>query len=432
MSVPAEQVIIPAGDIPSAPAPNAPAPAPTTPPAPSPAPAAESSEIAYLKAHGFEAGELQAQLESIMTGRQTSPDGTPPSSAPAAPPAPVPAPTQDTTPAPAPQTPQEKALDPYAPNGADDGDVDEGVVIDGDGRARDARTGKYVPIKALHHERGKVKNLHEENTKLREMQARAEERLAVLNEFLEKSNAPEPVTTEQQPPAMEDLTDPDVDIFKFAKQMKERFEQQNAYVKKLEERLEGNTKQSQQQIEELAAAQMLVRDVQSFSAKHPDLPKAYDHMRTMRDRQLQALGYADAEQRADFISREEKVLQMQALKNKKSYGQVVYDLAQTYGYQVPAAPAPTPPPPAPVAAPPAPSPAPATTQAPGVDPAAAAKVEAIRNGQTLAAPSLSGQGGASSEGLTVSRLANMTETEFLELAAKMGGKSRLDSYFRGI
>jgi|SRR5262245_5886201 len=421
-----EQVVIPAGDVPSAPAPDS---------TPAPVPA----EIAYLKAHGGENVEsLGAELESLLKGRSTD---SAPSPDVASSPAPVTAPAPVVTPpAPAPQTAQEKALDPYAPEGAtddgDDGSI-EGVTFDAEGRARDARTGKYVPLKALHQERAKVKGLYEENAKIKEMQARAEERLAVLNEFLEKSNTVEPAAEEQPAaPVLEELVDPDVDIFKFAKQMKERYQQQQDYVKKLEEKLSGTEQKTSAQIEELANAQMLVRDVQSFTAKQPDLPKAYEHMRNARDMQLQVLGYKDAAARAQHLDAEEKALQRQAIRNKVSYGEAVYKLAATYGYVAPAASAngvsnPTPTPPAPVAAAPV---APATTPAPApaVDPAAAARVEAIRNGQTLAAPSLSGQGGSGSEGLTVSRLANMSEAEFLDLAAKLGGKGKLDSYFRGI
>ncbi len=112
-------------------------------------------------------------------------------------------------------------------------------------------------------------------------------------------------------------------------------------------------------------------------------------------------------------------MQHDTIRNKRSYGETIYSLAKAYGYQPPQA-APTP----------APTPDPAP--APAVDPGAAAKVEAIRNGQAAAGATLTGQGGAGGEGLTVARLASMTEAEFLDLAAKLGGKGKLDQYFRGI
>ena len=426
-----EQVVIPNAALPTA--------------EPAPAAPAIPAEIAYLKQHGGEnADTLHAELESLLKGQQAPQTAVEPTAAPITQPAPTPvsepaAPQQQPQQQPAPQTAMEKALDPYAPEGAeaeDGADGVEGVVIDAEGRARDARTGKYVPIKALHHERSKVKNLHEENAKLREMQARAEERLAVLNEFLEKSSTPEP-TPEAAPVVEEELADPEVDIFKWAKQMKARDERKEAYIKQLEEKISGSEQKTSAQIEELAAQQILSRDVNSFAAKHPDLSKAYDHMKAARDRQLVALGFKDAAERTKQIEREEKILQVTAIRNKQSYAETIYNLAQTYGYQPPAAaesnanPLPTPPAAAPA---PAAIPAPATPSPtmPAVDPAAAAKVEAIRNGQHLAAPTLNGQGGSGGEGLTVARLASMTEAEFLDLAAKMGGKGKLDQYFRGI
>lgn len=397
----------------------------------------ESPEIAYLRAHGEDAAanELGQALEAMLKGQQ-------PASAP------VPSqPAQAGQPAPAaPQTAQERALDPYsvdgatpAPNadqlGAEDADGDEGVVIGEDGRARNATTGKFVPLKALHRERDKAKTLNEENAKLREMTARAEERLAVLNEFLTKSAEPEaPAATEEAltPPMLpEDFVDPEVDIFKFSQQIKEFAKKQSDYIKKLEEKVAGTETQTRAQIEELATAQMLYRDVQSFAAKQPDLPKAYEYARKQRDNILQALGFKDPAERAKQIEREEKILQQDAVRNKRSYAETLYNLAQAYGY-VPASAAAAaitaPAAPAPAAAQPAPAPA----APPATSPEAAAKVQAIANGQQMAGGTLSGHGGSGGGDITVARLAQMSEAEFLDLAAKLGGKGQMDRYFRGI
>ncbi len=399
--------------------PNTELPAPSNAPAPTEVP----PEIAYLREHGMdgEANSLASELESLLRSRDNAPAVTP-TQAPITQAPPVVPATPTSTPAPV--TPQEKALDPYAPEGAD-GD-DASVVIDADGRARDAKTGKYVPIKALHHEREQHKQTKQQLREVETQNARVEERLALLNELLTADETTASAPTPPEPtPALQDeeLVDPEQDIFKFAKQMIEREKRRDAHIRQLEEKLNNTDQNTAQKIEAMQADQAIRSDVTSHVAKNPNFFKAYEHLRSVRDSALKALGYADEGQRAAYIANEEKALMTNSIKQKRSYAETIYNLAMAHGY---APPAPTP---EPTPAPPASAPAPATP--PAVNAEAAAKVEAIRNGKELASATLTGAGGSAAEGLTVSQLANMSEADFLNLAAKLGGKGRLDTLLRG-
>lgn len=405
MSTGSEQVVIPQSAMP---APDATPPAPTV-----------SPEIAYLQQHGMgaEATSLAAELEGLLKG-QPQPQTAPITQEPA------PAPVQAPPPVQAPELPtsvQEQALDPYAVDGAEN----ETVVIDGEGRARDAKTGRYVPVQALHAERVKVKDLRTELQMTKEQNARVEERLAILNEIMSADDTPktpEPAAPEA-PVLEEDFLDPEVDIFKSAKQMQEFIKKQTAYVKKLEEKLDGTQQMTRQQLDEMAMQTSLRNDVSSFSARNKDFFDAYQHLRKVRDASLQTLGYEDKAAREAALAAEERSLAMAAVKGKRSYAETLYKLAKDYGY-APQAPTPAPVTPPPAATPPAPAPAPA------VDPAAAARVQAIAQGKETSV-SLNGVGGSGGEGLTVANLANMSEHDFLNLAAKLGGKGKMDAFLRG-
>ena len=389
-----EQIVIPQADMP------APPPAPTE--------AALPPEIAYLKSHGFEteAGSLQTELESLLQAREPAPVI-----------APAVAPNPPAIAEVKPQTAQERALDPYAPNAPRIADEVEGedvasVVIDETGRARDAVTGKYVPIKALHQERAKAKELRSELQQTREQNARVEERLTILNEILSASDD-KPKPAEAPAPIEEETIDPEVDIFAAFKQLANR-------AKKLEKQITDTGQMSRAEIEDLRAQQAIRSDVTGFNNRTPDFLPAYNHLRKTRDAALQALGFADKADRDSQIANEERALAANAIKTKKSYAQTIYDLAQAYGY---AKPAPEPDP-TPVHAPTPPAPSPA------VDPATAARVDALRTAKDQASPTLNGAGGSPAEGLTVQQLANMSEVDFLNLAGKLG-KAKLDALLRG-
>lgn len=101
---------------------------------------------------------------------------------------------------------------------------------------------------------------------------------------------------------------------------------------------------------------------------------------------------------------EERGLVQQALQNRMSPAELIYGMAQDWGYQKAA----------PVVVPPV---VPAQAGAAAGAPSVTAEIERIQKGQA-ASKSLSGAGGASAGAMTVEQLANMSEDEFAVYARK--------------
>jgi hypothetical protein len=104
------------------------------------------------------------------------------------------------------------------------------------------------------------------------------------------------------------------------------------------------------------------------------------------------MGVADEGKRMQMIAQEETNLVVEALRNKQSPSQMLYQFALARGYQ----------------------PKSANPSTNGLAPngnAAAAKIAQVKAGQA-AADTLSNAGGHSSEGLTFSALASMNDDEF--------------------
>jgi hypothetical protein len=273
-------------------------------------------------------------------------------------------------------------------------DDEEGIYIDQDGKARSVLTGKFVPHAALHKERERRKSVEAEYLTVREKMARAEERLAVLNEVLQQPQAPQ---LGQQPGQTEEIPDPEKDIFAYVK-----------YQAKLIEDLKAAQNQVRQRTQEQEGLQQLqrayVQDAQTFAKDKPDFKDAYSHLANSRARELMALGYNEQQIRTQ-LTQEETQIVAQAFQQRRSPSAVLYEQALARGYT--------------------PKQAQAIAQAPNP----AQKLETVARGQATQ-KSLSGAGGSSGEGLTVEALANMSESEFAEVQARIG-KSKMRQLLGG-
>lgn len=408
-----------------------PAPAPEAAPSPAtPSPNSMLEELSFLEKHGEDVSDLRSDLESFLRQRQTQPE---PQAQPQAQPQTAPLDPQ-VQPAPAPVVSQEQALDPYAPNASqtkqpnaeDNLDVEPGeVMIDQDGKVRDARTGKYVPHQAFHSERLKRQQAEASLQKKNEEFARAEERLAMLTQILEgqqKAQAPATQAPADAAPAADVDIDPEVDIFGAFKQLMAR-------NKVLQEQIADTKKTTSQHLGQMQMVERYRQDVTKFSSETPDFFDAYRYLTQTRQAELRVLGFTDERAIGEQLVMEERNLASTALGKGKSAAQMMYELAKAKGYRAkspepaPVAPAPPPPPPMPqVQA----QPAMATLQA---DPAAVARVQQLQNGMRNSA-TLSGSGGSPGEGLTVQQLIDMNEDDFMAFAGKMG-MTKLDNLLRG-
>jgi uncharacterized protein (DUF934 family) len=245
----------------------------------------------------------------------------------------------------------------------------------------------------LHKERERRKSVEAEYLTVREKMARAEERLAVLNEVLQQPQAPQTA----QAPEQEEMPDPEKDIFAYVKWQAKEIERLKQTQTQVAERT-----QQQEGLQQLQRA--YVQDAQTFAKDKPDFRDAYSHLANSRARELMALGYNEQQIRSQ-LTQEETQIVAQAFQQRRSPAAVLYEQALARGY----------------------TPKQAAAAAQAVNPAQ--KLETVARGQATQ-KSLSGAGGSSGEGLTVEALANMSESEFAEVQARIG-KSKLRALMGG-
>lgn len=279
------------------------------------------------------------------------------------------------------------------PQGQDGDDPEGTIVIDETGRAKDRRTGRYVPVGALHKERETRKALASENEGLKTTLARVNERLSILSQAFQPADAG---PTEQAKPPPK----PEEDIFGYAKYLGDQ-------LTALQSKYDTDIKTQGQRIDASEAANAYVADARSFAQSKPDFGDAYKHLVESLDRELQFRGWDNRQQRLAEIARLEREEVAAARKVGRRPAEWIYSIAQMRGYQAKsnsgeAGKAET-----------------QVEQKPATS-AADDKLAQIERGQN-AARSLSAAGGNAPAELTAEALANMSEAEFSAVLAKMGG-----------
>lgn len=264
-----------------------------------------------------------------------------------------------------------------------------------------------IPRATLLRERKKLRDrlnerdqrLNEQTGQLSALQqqwARLDERFKLFQE------AATPPPQEQQPEAP---PDPETDPFGAIK-----------YVLQRQRELDGQQQQVVQQTQEQRAYTELTNhfraDAAKYSQTNPDFMQAYRHLLTDRDAELQSLGFTDQAERLRIITADERDLVARAFAareqnpNAPSPAQMLYNLALRRGYQKAAAANG-----AAGAAPAAPGGAPAGN---GAAPSVTQQVEQIAKQQNVSRSLSSGGGAPVPQGLDLSRLAAMTDGEYLE------------------
>jgi hypothetical protein len=273
------------------------------------------------------------------------------------------------------------------------GDDDPGAIeITAEGKvARDTKTGRFVPLAALHTERDKRKAIEGEFAQLREKHARADERLAVLSEAL-KGNVPAEKATTETPP------DPEKDVFGFM-----RWQQKQ--IAELTAKLDTTTKETQNKLASSTLRQHYEGDVVKFKSEQPQFDAAKSFLVASRHKELEALGVADAAERQQMIDRQEAEIAVSAYRNKQRAPEILYKLAVARGFTPPAA-----------------------TATQQTTTPAAEKLDAIAKGQAAAASLATAAGGPSGQ-LTMDEVANYTEAEFDALVRRVGGQAALRKMF---
>jgi len=325
-------------------------------------------EAAYFKSGGQDTAALDAEIAATEepAGVQTpAPQGTEPK-------------------------PEKAALD--APEGQDEAaEDDELITVGPDGKPRNDK-GRFVPHAALHKEREKHKLTKTELETTREKMARADERLAVLNEILSKADDKPAPKQETKPPI-----DPEKDPIG-------ALQSALAEIKRLEGEISTSKTQSQERENARSMQQAYQNDAVRYLSEKPEFKDAYGFLIQGRHRELEAMGMSDLAERNRFIANEERGIVTAAFQSRRSPSQMLHNLAIARGFK------------------------PVQQQQQQQDPVK--KIEQIAAGQKQAGSSLSGAGGSSGEGLTASALADMSEEEFASVAAKLG-KSKLKQLLGG-
>ena len=293
-------------------------------------------------------------------------------------------------PAPAPAQTQAPA-DPGQPP-ADD--LDGAIEIDAEGRIRDAKSGRFVPQKALHAERERRKAAQQEAATFKEDATRLKTQLEILSQALQ---APQQTQQPAAPADADPMPDPQQDIFGYvAWQQRE--------LQRIRTQLEEKTRGVTERIESRDVAEHYRADANAFARETPDFGNAYMHLVKTVDAELQFRGITDASQRQQMIAQMEREEVAKARAAGKRPAEVIYNLAKFRGYSaaVQAAQNPT------ASAAQAPSqPAPANPQVSSV-------LDNVARGQQIAT-SLSNAPGGPSNGLTAEAIARMSDAEFAAL-----------------
>lgn len=289
-------------------------------------------------------------------------------------------------------------------------DDEDDIIVDENGKARDAKTGKfvpYVPHAALHKERSRRKQVEDENLSFREKLARVEERLAIFNEMIGKGDAPA-ANPDAKPDGKsvfdEEPIDPEEDVFGALKQ-------QQRINAELRRQMTEGAKAREQQEAVTSVKTAYQQDATAFMAKTPDFKDAYGHLISTLHRELELMGVSDEAERNRAIAEQERELVSRALAQKKSPSELIYSIAKTRGFSS------------------APSAAIDKQSQPAPKATADARIENVRRGQGSVI-SLAKAGGASGEGLTVEALASMNEADFAAMTKSLS-KSQLRAIMGG-
>lgn len=288
-----------------------------------------------------------------------------------------------------------------APKG-DDTEPGE-VRIGEDGKVRDAK-GRFVPLGALHAERGKRQTAESELTRLREQLAVATTKLELA------SKAPaqqQPAKDAPKNPFDEPDIDPNQDLLGAMQQLRAR------QVWQREQHTKATT-ETTAALTEQGVVQVYRDDTMRFAAQQPDYPQAFEHLIRSRAAELIALGVKDQAELARQIKADEQEIVRHAIANGRRPAEVFYGLAIAKGYQQ-----------AQQAAPQAQA-APAAAKPAGKTPAEQ-QIDAINAGQA-AGKTLSGAGaGAGAPGLTVEQYLSMSVDEIIALKRTPGGMAQLQA-----
>ena len=270
-------------------------------------------------------------------------------------------------------------------------DLDGAIEIDAEGRIRDAKSGRFVPQRALHAERERRRAAQQEAAKFREDATRLSTQLEILSQALQ---APQAAQQPAAPADADPMPDPQQDIFGYvAWQQRE--------LGRLKSQLEERTKGVTERIESREVAEHYRADANAFARETPDFGTAYMHLVKTVDAELQFRGVTDPGQRQAMIAQMEREEVAKARAAGKRPAEWIYNVSKFRGYSAAVNPAQNP----------TAAPVQAASQQTPANPPTPSVLDTVARGQQIATSLLNAPGGAPND-LTAESLARMSDAEF--------------------
>lgn len=260
---------------------------------------------------------------------------------------------------------------------------EEKLALAPEGQAQpdiDPETGKQrkVDYGAFHSEREKRKAAEAKAQDTEKQLATALGRFSVLEQLAKQA------PLQQAPQALsEAVPDINTDPVGHFKALYEQTQQKVTDIDKWRQTQEANAT-AMNNVQQLTRIAM--NHEGEFSKKTPDYQDAATYVRSVRDQELQAMGYADPGVRQQIIQGDALQIAAQALQNNMNAAEVVYNIAKARGYTAKAPPA----------------------AAPAGD---IKKLETVANGQKQASP-LSEANGSAAPPMSVDALLKMSDADF--------------------
>lgn len=262
------------------------------------------------------------------------------------------------------------------------------VELNGEGRVRDAKTGRYVPLPVLQREREAAKALKAENAQLR---AQWDSIAAKLSRAI----APQQPAEAAKPAEPSPLINPREDLIG-------AIEQERQARLEFEKRQQETAAQTEQRLESERMQRTFERSVSEFGQKTPDFEDAFRHLQQARANQLGRFRqYLGADGQPDPQKIQAQILQdahgiiANAVAANQSPAEALYTWAKDYGY----------------------APKPADTGKPATPTPAQRAVDQITEGRA-GAKTLATAGGTSSSGLTLDEYMSMDDAVISERASR--------------
>jgi hypothetical protein len=271
--------------------------------------------------------------------------------------------------------------DDQQPAGDDDGAEAE-IEVGADGQVRDLKTGRFVRHEAFLRTKQQAKSETERANRLAEEVVRSRERLAIYAELSQPG-----AERQQQEPAKP--IDPSEDVFGALQQLMEE-------NKALKAQFEKASSETAAQFENRALNEYVVSDATRFAATKPDFQKALSHALAVQDRIETRMGNTDPAARSKAVNDALRAIVTQSKRAGTSWAETVYNIAMDYGYK--------------------------PAEAESVSAEASAGIDRIRNGQAAAVSMRHAGSGVPAESMTVTKLAEMSEREYLKVRADYNAK----------